>query len=64
MTELILISAVVLLSEVLILEAFKRCLELRWGDGDRKGTLPETSREGEFWRNIISYDHKKGGEKD
>lgn len=53
-----------MLGEVLIFIAFEKRLKVRWGDGDKKVDTPTPASEGGFWQNIISYDHKKGGEKD
>lgn len=61
--ELILMSVVVIVGEVLIFTAFGRALE-SMRDGKDNSQPHTSSGEREFWQNIISYDHKKGGKKD
>ena len=61
--ELILTAMAVLFAETLVLCAFERRAERRWERFAEKSEKPRASDEG-FWQNIISYDHKKGGEKE
>ena len=62
--ELILTGLAIMLGETLIFIAFEKRMKVRWGDGDKRVDTPQPTSEGSFWQNIISYDHKKGGEKD
>ena len=61
--ELILTAVAVVLAEACILAVFEHRAEKRWVKQVRVKEEPETSDE-RFWQNIISYDHKKGGEKE
>lgn len=61
--ELILTAMAVVFAEVCVFLAFERRAEKRWEKQVRVKEEPETSDE-RFWQNIISYDHKKGGEKE
>lgn len=62
--QFILTALAVLLAEVLIFVGFSRYAERKWGDADKGAKASKPLDEGRFWQNIISYDHKKGGEKD
>ena len=57
--ELILTAAFSVIAQICILRVFERRSEKRW---ESYRTLRNT--EESFWRNIISYDHEKGGEKE
>lgn len=61
--ELILTAAAVIFAEVGVFIAFERCREKRWEELSKGAERPKSSDE-RFWQNIISYDHKKGGEKE
>ena len=56
--ELIVFAVLTIAVEIFVLEVFDRRSRKRW-EGDKKESISEES----FWQNIISYDHRKGGEK-
>ena len=64
-TILELMSTLALMSfEAALFFIFEWRFEKRWVMADKSVRAHSPSSEGRFWQNIISYDHKKGGEKD
>lgn len=61
--ELILTAIAVIFAEACILAVFMSRAEKKW---EKRVGIEEkrTASDERFWQNIISYDHKKGGEKE
>lgn len=62
-SELVFISVIVIVAEAVMLISLGRYTKPKWGD-EGKGDESRASGDVRFWQNIISYDHKKGGDKE